>query len=69
MKLDNRKDAMKAAADLVNAPTWKVADALIETHIEGLEQAIDQSREEIVKRRDFMRTQLHQPTSLFEEPT
>jgi len=45
MKLDDRKDALNAARRLVNAQLEQIADALLEAHLEGLQQARGQLRD------------------------
>ena len=42
MKIDNRADALNAAQSLVNAGADQIANALLEAHLEGIEQARSQ---------------------------
>jgi len=67
MKLDDRIDALGIAKTLLNAPVERIAAALLEAHLEGLQQARGQinqttSTQEIAKALDerckFIRAQL-----------
>ena len=42
MKIDNRDDALNAAHSLLNANADRIADALLEAYLEGIEQARSQ---------------------------
>ncbi len=39
MKIDDRNDALTAAQRLTNAQPEQIADALLEAHLEGIDQA------------------------------
>ena len=67
MKIDNRDDALNAAHSLLNANADRIADALLEAYLEGIEQARSQfyqgiSYQQIAKnleaRSRFMRSQI-----------
>ena len=67
MKIDNRDDALHAAETLMKADTPRIADALLEAYLEGIEQARSQfyqgiSYQQIAKdleaRSRFMRSQI-----------
>ena len=67
MKMDNRDDALNAAHSLLNANADRIADALLEAYLEGIEQARSQfyqgiSYQQIAKdleaRSRFMRSQI-----------
>lgn len=42
MKIDNRADALNAAQSLLNVGVDQIANALLEAHLEGIEQARSQ---------------------------
>lgn len=67
MKIDDRQDALAAAHHLTNATVEQFADALLEAHLEGIEQgrsvllqgkSVDQALDELDARRGFLRTQI-----------
>jgi hypothetical protein len=67
MKIENRDDALNAAHSLLNANADRIADALLEAYLEGIEQARSQfyqgiSYQQIAKdleaRSRFMRSQI-----------
>jgi hypothetical protein len=67
MKIDDLNDALSAAHHLANATVEQIADALLEAHLEGIEQgrspllqgkSVDQALDELDERRRFLRAQI-----------
>jgi hypothetical protein len=67
MKIDNRGDAVSAAQHLLHADAGQIAKALLEAHLEGIEQARSQfyqglSYQQIAKdleaRSEFIRSEI-----------
>jgi hypothetical protein len=67
MKIDGRNDALTLAEGLAKASVEQIADALLEAHLEGVEQgrnlllqgrSVDQALDELGARRKFLRTQI-----------
>jgi hypothetical protein len=67
MKIDDRKDALEAAHHLANASVEQIADALLEAHLEGVDQgrivllqgkSLDEALDELDGRRKFLRMQI-----------
>jgi hypothetical protein len=63
MKIDNRADALTAADRLRHAQAEKIADALLEAHLEGIDQArslilqeksLQEIRTQLDERRQFI---------------
>jgi hypothetical protein len=67
VKIDDRSDALKAARQLTKLDQEALADALLEAHLEGIDQARslfhqkkapDEISKDLDRRRDFLLSQL-----------